>query len=492
MSLMDVMREGARDWLRIREAEPFRAEIQQLLTFEGNAFKNRMWYRGEAYELDQFFKAYAGHTRSFWGSVPTRGLEMRKLHSGLPQLVVDTLTNITLADLNGVAVTQGGEPSGRLQEVWDGVAGGAEAAGLFQRATREALIVGDGAFRMTLGGADARPRVGFVGGERVGHTTDRGRVSEVVFRTAYRKRDETYTLWEAYGHGYVTYRLTRRGKEVPLSELPQTAGLADVRFDDALMMAVPFRVFESERYPGRGQSVYEGKSDAFDGLDECLSQWVDALRAGRTRTYIPESLVPRDPRNGSLVRPNPFDNRFVTVGDDTHETGANRIDVQQPSIPADSYVETYTTFLDLCLQGRVSPSTLGIDVKKLDNAEAQREKEKATLYTRQSIVDALQAVIPQVVRCAVNTCRALRRQAPIEAGAEVGFGGYANPSFEAQVETLSNPNAPMSVEARVEELWGDTKDGAWKAEEVARVKEQQGIGRAREPELGFGGADAGV
>ena len=39
----------------------------------------------------------------------------------------------------------------------------------------------------------------------------------------------------------------------------------------------------------------------------------------------------------------------------------------------------------------------------------------------------------------------------------VSFGEYANPSFEAVVETLSNPNTPMSIEAKVEEMWGDTK-----------------------------------
>ena len=55
------------------------------------------------------------------------------------------------------------------------------------------------------------------------------------------------------------------------------------------------------------------------------------------------------------------------------------------------------TALDLCLQGIISPSTLGIDVKKLDNAEAQREKEKATLYTRNAIVEALQEELPEVI-----------------------------------------------------------------------------------------------
>ena len=66
----------------------------------------------------------------------------------------------------------------------------------------------------------------------------------------------------------------------------------------------------------------------------------------------------------------------------------------------------------------------------------------------------------------------------------VSFGEYASPSFEAVVETLSNPNTPMSIEAKVEEMWGDSKDKSWKDEEVKRIKEQQGIVTAEEPALG--------
>lgn len=95
------------------------------------------------------------------------------------------------------------------------------------------------------------------------------------------------------------------------------------------------------------------------------------------------------------------------------EKAENRINTDQPSIPHDSYLASYCTALDLCLQGVISPSTLGIDVKKLDNAEAQREKEKATLYTRNAIVEALQETLPDVVDTCINAYYILIKQ-PIE------------------------------------------------------------------------------
>ena len=119
------------------------------------------------------------------------------------------------------------------------------------------------------------------------------------------------------------------------------------------------------------------------------------------------------------------------------EGGKNEIHTEQPDIPHESYLSSYVTALDLCLQGLISPSTLGIDVKKLDNAEAQREKEKATLYTRNAIVEALQETLPELVSASINAYNILHNQSVEEVKVDIPFGEYANPSFESQVETVS-------------------------------------------------------
>ena len=45
----------------------------------------------------------------------------------------------------------------------------------------------------------------------------------------------------------------------------------------------------------------------------------------------------------------------------------------------------------------------------------------------------------------------------------------------------------MSIEASVEELYGDTRDEAWKAKEVTRLKAEQGIVELEEPKLNTDG-----
>ena len=149
----------------------------------------------------------------------------------------------------------------------------------------------------------------------------------------------------------------------------------------------------------------------------------------------------------------------------------------QPTIPHDSYLASYITALDLCLQGIISPSTLGIDVKKLDNADAQREKEKTTLYTRNAIVGALQEALPCVVGICINADHILHTKPIEEIEVNIPFGEYANPSFESQVETVGKAKTQgiMSIEMCVEELYGDTLDEHCKQEEIARLKAEQGI-----------------
>ena len=65
------------------------------------------------------------------------------------------------------------------------------------------------------------------------------------------------------------------------------------------------------------------------------------------------------------------------------------------------------------------------------------------------------------------------------------FGEYANPSFESQVETVGKERQSgiTSIEAGIDELYGDSKTDEWKAEEVKRIKNEQGIVEVDEPSM---------
>lgn len=485
--MAERLRRGMRSFLQIEPAQRNVIQITESLDFNSNAAKNRIWYRGTADELSQMYKNLPGESNKtrFWAAVPTVGMEIEKNHTGIPGIIVDTMTAIVIADMNGIEVDS------KYQSIWDDIAEDNNFDDLIEESIAETLVVGDGAFRISLvPELSEYPILEFVPGDKVEYIYNRNRLVEIVFHTEYLHEKRKYVLEETYGRGYIRSALLREGKEIPLNYIPETQELSpEIKWKDNFMMAVPFKVFKSSRYKNRGGSIFDKKADSFDNLDECWSQWMDALRKARTKEYIPEDILPRNPHTGEVLKPNAFDNAYIKHDSPMVEGALPKIDLVQPSIPTESYLSTYTTALDLCLQGIISPSTLGIDVKKLDNADAQREKEKATLYTRNKIVNALQNTIPQLVDITLKAYATWNGQAIEDIKVDVPFGEYANPSFESQVETVSKARTGqiMSIEASVEELYGDTRDDKWKADEVARLKAEQGIQDMEEPGLNIDG-----
>lgn len=95
----------------------------------------------------------------------------------------------------------------------------------------------------------------------------------------------------------------------------------------------------------------------------------------------------------------------------------------------------------------------------------------------------MQELLPKVISTSINAYQILKEKDIEEVLVNIPFGEYANPSFESQVETIGKAKTQniMSVEACVDELYGDTKDDEWKKAEVARLKAEQGIASVEEP-----------
>ena len=479
-----MLTKAAIKYLNVQPALTNPITIQEAYTYETNVIRNKLWYRGEPYELDQFFKNISSdpvNKARFWSAVPSEDLSIRKIHSGLPAMIADKLSDIVVADLDSIEVT--GE---NYNTLWEEIRKDNKFDDMLGDIIANTLVSGDGAFKLSIDTEISKyPIIEFFDGDKVEYITQRGRLKEIKFYTFYTKNNRQYKLSETYGKGYINYNLyDSNGNEVSLNTLDETRELADVTYKDDFIMVVPLMFFKSPKFEGRGKSIFDNKSDAFDALDEVISQWIDAIRDGRVQKYIPEDLVPKD-INGNLMKPNPFDNRFLKVGSSLAEDAKNEIDMKQANINYEAYVESYSNAIDMCLQGIISPSTLGIDLKKTDNAEAQREKEKTTLYTRGKLVDILTEVIPELVNIILKTNDVLNKKNTIEYEVSIGFGEYASPSFDAVVETVGKAKTygVMSIEQCIEEMYGDTWTDEDKREEIKRIKEQNGYLVAEEPKI---------
>lgn len=488
-NLNESIKKGIRSWLNVIPASASNIQINEIMDFEMSAIRNRIWYRGDGNEIEQLYRQSAefADKYKFWASKCSPGMEMRKIHTGIPGLIVRMLSAVVLSDMNNFEFV-----NPEQEQLWKDIERDNKFQKKLEKAVKDTLCIGDGAFKVTIDTETSDfPILEWYPGEKIEIIRKRDRVKEIVFKTPYKENGRLYILNERYGYGYITNELYLENKLIDLKSIEVTKNLSDWMFDKKVILAVPLQVYESTKYEGRGGSIYDGKLDSFDALDEAWSQWVDALRAGRSKEYIPECFLPRDPNTGEILKPNHFDNRYIRTDQDMGEKAQNKIDVEQPDIPHESYLATYCTALDLCLQGIISPSTLGIDVKKLDNAEAQREKEKTTLYTRGAIIEALREILPELVGASINAYNLLIKKAVEEVKVDVSFGEYANPSFESQVETIAKgkQGGIMSIEASVEELYGDSKNEEWKAAEVKRLKMEQGITEVEEPTVNMDGLE---
>ena len=145
--MSDNIRRGVRSWLQIQPANPYNIQIREMMDFETNAIRNRIWYRGDGNELEQLYGSLTEYADKykFWASKSTPGMDMRKIHTGLPQLIVKVLTAIVLSDMNDFEFD-----SDKQEETWKSIEEQNHFRKKMEKALKEILYIGDGAFKVTI------------------------------------------------------------------------------------------------------------------------------------------------------------------------------------------------------------------------------------------------------------------------------------------------------------------------------------------------------
>ncbi len=480
MGLGKWVKRKMQTWLEIIPPSTEQAiVIQREHTRELEVLRSQLWYQGDANELFQFFHQTETSTGGFWSTSPANS-KIRKIHSGLPAVMADTMSYIVKSDMNDIEA-----PS-----EWDEVAESIDFSQLVGQAVTDTLVSGDGAFKISIDtDLSLYPIVEFISGDRVDIEQKRGIVEAVTFRTQYNVKSVRYELHERYTKGRIeTVLFDSSGSARPLSTIPELADIAPVvEFPGDFIMALPLKFYSDKKYRGRGKSVFSGgKSQCFDALDEVISQWLDAIRAGRVIKYIPLNLIPRDPENGSLQDVSSFGAEVIKINGTMSEREGDKVEMVQPDIKYDAFVSTYTQALLMCLQGFISPATLGIDVGKMSSGEAQREKKDVTGDTRNTITAVLEKALPQLINIILKTYDNMLGAAPEERDVSVSFGEYGAPDFDSRVETVGKAAAygVMSVRTQVDELWGSSKDDEFKEAEVQRIMSEKGMLTVNEPSVG--------
>lgn len=454
------VRKMFRNFLQIEQENDYIFNLYKNKTEKIMQYANKLWYQGDADTLSQFYSNIPNQELNFWGVVPTAGMEIPKKHTGIPKIMVNLFADMVTKDLNEITFK-----NDKQAKTWKTIYKFNDFKKLSNKALKESLAIGDGVIKFIITSKFDEPVLQFVDGTEVNYKYEFGRIVEVIFYTQYKQDYKNYVLEEHYGYGYIeNMLLDENGDKVALSTIQELSEMQDfIKLNNNFIYAVPmFLLGTDAEFPTRGKSLYSGKIDSFDGLDETISLLETAIRSGRVKTYIPESLLPRDPETGEIIMfNNSFDNQFIKIAGGMVEGRENKVDVEQPTINTNEYLEAYQLYLQQICLGVVAPCSLGIEDDKINNNSlASKEKEKVTIVTRNQIIEAYTDILKELI----TKLLVIKGIKCDEEDINISFNAYQSPCFESRLSAMNTASQYGSMSTRniIDELYGDDKDEEFK------------------------------
>lgn len=503
MTIREYVKRRVLGWLGLARG----GEDGERLTFINDAesvtkmklAEYNVWYDGDGDELLNFYTRanimdynyepyYMRNKKNYFWAISSKEAQIKRTHSGQPRNIVDTLVNIMPFPMVGM---DGGETLERLLDECE-----------IERKYKEeqlplTLVEGWGCWKINWDkDLSEYPLPEYYTAENVDFVIKRGKITGAIFRDYYTDGKKRYMLVESRHidkHVLVIenelFRLPSGGggsdEQIEKVELGAVAELAETEarveigpFDK--LFAVPCILLgNTSKAGGYGRSIFTGKIDLFDDLDQALSQASNAVRLSTPIEYFNSEFLERD-RNGMPKRPTSYDRKYVMVEGQRTADGMSLgqpIQITQPSLDFKQYDDHAVQILLQILNGVLSPATLGIDVAKKDNAAAQREKEKVTIFTRNMLISGETRILRDLCEqllCAkefMDTGKITVQHYDIS----IKFNEFADDSFESKLEALGKAYdmEEISPELYVEKLYGDTMTRAEKDAELEFLNESR-------------------
>ena len=488
-----------------------------------------VWYDGDGDELLNFYTRenyigfnyepfYMRNKKNYFWAISSTEAQIKRTHSGQPRNIVDTLVNIMPFPL-----ISAGEDTNKLQAV-------VKESGLEQVYKDEqlplTLVEGWGCWKINWDkDVSDYPSVEYVSAENVDFIYKSGKIIGIVFKNYYTSDKKRYLLLETRSiewrpnnaaaaegsEGERVLVITNELYELPMNmaatdddtplkkvDLKTVPALDSVEerieigpFDK--LFAVPCVLLgNTSRQWGYGRSIFTGKIDLFDDLDQALSQSSNAVRLSTPIEYIDEEYLERD-KNGLPKKPKAYDRKYVMMKGQKNGDGlatGQPVQITQPNVEFSRYSDHAVQILLQILNGILSPATLGIDIAKKDNAAAQREKEKVTIFTRNALINGEERILRSLME------QMLMAKEFMDTGAvsvhsydiSVKFNEFADDSFENKLEALGKAYdmEEISTDMYLNKLYGDTLS------EEERAAEKEFLESARQARTeAYSNADGG-
>lgn len=195
-------------------------------------------------------------------------------------MIVKVLTAIVLSDMNDFEFD-----SDKQEETWKSIEEQNHFRKKMEKALKEILYIGDGAFKVTIDTAVSEyPILEWYPGERIEIIYQRDRVHEVIFKTPYDVKGRRYVLNERYGYGYIINELYLDEKLVDLKVLEQTRDLTDWQFGRKIILAVQCMCMSLQNMKDVAAPFTMGNWTVLTRLMKCgPSGWMRFGQAGQER-----------------------------------------------------------------------------------------------------------------------------------------------------------------------------------------------------------------
>lgn len=482
---------------------------------ENKLHEYNVWYTGDAEEILNYYSRaqvvdfnydpmYTRNKKSYFWCVSATEQDIKRTHSGQPRNIIDTLVNIVGVPRIGVGTPNGvlSDLDKRLQRI---LKDNHFSRLLTQQARPLTFVEGWGAWKINWDrDLSDSPILLYYRANAVDFVYKSGRLVAIIYKDYFQdEKKHDYILFETRrlekGNLYIEKELFRLTSgtdlitSVSLKSLPQ---LRDVNKCIVIenfksFLGYPCIIYEDNNCDTYGRSIFTGKIDMFDDLDQCLSQSANTVRRSTTLEYFDVMYLEKDDKTGIPKMPHSFDRKYIQFkgsrNGDGSNSGTGPITVTQPQIDFAQYSAEAQSILLQIISGIMSPATLGIDIAKKDNAEAQREKEKVTIFTRNTVMaeegETLRRICIDLL-CADEFMRK-NKVTCTNYDVYVQYDEFADSSYENKLQTILAGwrEGLISDETAIEYLYGKSWSDDKKKSEIKWIENNRESNSA-EAEMG--------
>jgi len=449
---------------------------------------NYVWYSGSSNELLNFYTSnmvsefyynpiYNRNMTQYYWALSVEETNIKRTHSGVPRAIVDTLVN-AVGTPNITAQKQY-----TLQCILDD---NSWKTLLNQQQLPLTMVGAYGAFKIDVNPKLSKyPIISYYNSLNCDFIRVKGRIIAIMFKDYYRYKDKDYMLIDTRrvenGNSIIEYDLfevknknPESQEMVPLSTIPELGKLKNIVISNYRhMLAVPCEFFFDKN--GEPKSIFSGKIDLFDDLDQVISQASSTVRKSTPIEYFPADLLTRDAQ-GRAKLPKRYDREYLKFPTSRNGDGTEmgEIKITQPDLKFDQYDIAAQSLLNLILSGILSPATMGFGVERSDNSVAMREKEKTTMMTRNNIITREEQILKELCNIVLAVEDYIEDPSISEwkeYDVSVQFGTFANETFENKIVVLGQAlqQKAISPELFVEKMYGDTMDDWDKKKETEYI-----------------------